>query len=210
MVHFILIRCLATQDHSLLTQFMPSKDVLVPNLEMELWPSLQSLGCQVEVCGINREPWLLPGGGQKDTSYIGFNYYLTYRVGPLCKATILCRKQQGKVFTKYSGNPTCGWSTCVCPSCSPSRTVHALPIASPHLQKRVPDGKPLAPTSSPIKCTSAIFQISFPDQICLGTIRRSTPAPFHGGPKFIHLLCHDYNTCKRGVAAHLTCRCSIV
>ena len=52
---------------------------------------------------------------------------------------------------------TWGWSTCVWPSWRPSSTFQALPRVSPHLQQRLPDGNPLAPTNSPMICTSAIL-----------------------------------------------------
>ena len=56
-----------------------------------------------------------------------------------------------------TANPhTCGWSICVCPSFSPSRTLQPLPWLTPHLQNKSPDGKSLPPTNSPITCTSAI------------------------------------------------------
>ena len=59
--------------------------------------------------------------------------------------------------TSCHGTSTWGWSTCVWPSCSPSSTFQAFPTASPHLQNRSPEGKPLPPISSPIKCTSAMM-----------------------------------------------------
>ena len=58
-------------------------------------------------------------------------------------------------------NPkTCGWSICVCPSFSPSRTLQPLPWLTPHLQNKSPDGKSLPPTNSPITCTSAIIMFT--------------------------------------------------
>ena len=32
-----------------LTQLMPPKDVLMPDLKVQFWPALQSFGCQVKV-----------------------------------------------------------------------------------------------------------------------------------------------------------------
>lgn len=111
------------------TYFVSAEEIFVPNLKVEFWPPLQSLGCQVNICQNEeqrRTQYLIPllpgppclGLGMRLGSpgnETRVSSWLTNWMGPLCKFTILQSKKKGDDIS---------------PCCSTCKLVQATPACT--------------------------------------------------------------------------------